>query len=237
MARSKIALDALQAILPNAKRVDLGDLTRPVTAARKEALKSMLPKVENLDDWGWKGGKEGEITGNQWLAMLQDADDAAVETAAKERGALDEFGDVAEDFWDSEWATARYNDLLGDAEYELADQVGKQLTSVLGNRPGFLQVRDAMSTFADMENANIPRRYTGKIYKGVRERIKSGIDGELKRVFTPSGTFSFTEDTFDAQALANILEPMTHSERMEFLALYPEWVESLEDLVAAVRTL
>ena len=42
MARGKLALDALEALLSGVKRVDLGDMTRPVTAARRQALADML---------------------------------------------------------------------------------------------------------------------------------------------------------------------------------------------------
>jgi len=64
MSKGKAALDALKFLTSGIKKVDLGDMARPVTGARLDALESMLPKAaKSADDWGWKGGKPGEITG------------------------------------------------------------------------------------------------------------------------------------------------------------------------------
>ena len=51
MARGKAALDALEQLLGGVRRVDIGDMTRPVTRARVEALEGMLPWWEDsIDD-------------------------------------------------------------------------------------------------------------------------------------------------------------------------------------------
>jgi len=73
MAKGKVALDALEALLSGVKRVDVGDMSRPVTGARLDALDAMIPKAAKAgDDWGWKGGKPGEASGADYLDVLRE---------------------------------------------------------------------------------------------------------------------------------------------------------------------
>ena len=78
MSKGRILKMALDEIVGGVKKVDLGDLTKKVKVGdRVEAVKRMLgdageKAVEKADDWGWKGGKPGEITGGMVRQSVQE---------------------------------------------------------------------------------------------------------------------------------------------------------------------
>jgi hypothetical protein len=80
----------------------------------------------------------------------------------------------------------------------------------------------AMLSFDTLEKAGIPREWTGRVYKALR------ADDH------PINVLDRVEDS--AQAISDAMRPMTNDQRETFLALLPEWTESLDDLVNAVKT-
>jgi hypothetical protein len=76
MSKGRILKMALDEIVGGVKKVDLGDLTKKVNVGdRVEAVKRMLGDaggkvVEKADDWGWKGGKPGEVTAENFSSTF-----------------------------------------------------------------------------------------------------------------------------------------------------------------------
>ena len=147
MSKGKAALDALKFLTSGIKKVDLGDMARPVTGARLDALESMLPKAAKAgDDWGWKGGKPGEITGEMYERALTNKDFATVRkaedqmiTAWKKKNPV---GMVMADELDRYYANPFYSTEKARA-YSTAD---------------------LMNRFAKLEKADFPREWTGKAF-------------------------------------------------------------------------
>jgi len=196
---SKIGLEALQDLISGAKRVDLGDMTRPVTGARKDALESLLPKAAKAgDDWGWKGGKPGEVTGGDYMRM---------------RGTIGPDSAPASDnlkLW-----------------RKMDAQIARAVKS--GKLPEIAGTPTWMRRFAEAEEADIPREWTARVVKAY-----SSISPFSQRELFKSVDKS--PQPFLSQ-ISEALRPMTNDQRSTFLALLPEWTESLDDLAEAVRTL
>ena len=133
------------------------------------------------DDWGWKGGKPGEITGTDYMQDLNVKPEDLIPRLRKS------FGDMKRD----------------DADL-------------------------LMQWFADMEDAGIPRRWTGKLAK--------------KLWNTPTGPNIPFDDSQTGlatyfQNVSDSMRPMTNDQRETFLALLPEWEGSLDELADAARSL
>ena len=189
--RAAILGKALESLAGVVKKVDIGDMTRPITSARLEALKKMVPKV---DDWGWKGGKEGEITGIEFFKKAESLKSNPNDTAL------------------------------------LLQQVGDQLSAFSGTGMPLARGRTArlMEDFENLELADIPRKWTGKIMKA------SG--GDLSRLGRKFGS-QITGPKDIAISISDTMRPMTNDQRETFLALLPDWSGSLDDLAEAARNL
>ena len=230
MAKGKLALDALEALLSGVKRVDIGDVTRPVTGARLEALQKMLPKVDDVDDWGWKGGKPGELTGGEYMRALDDIEAEALRSTKKRFNIpenVEDYNPYGGEEQRRFYETKRFNAL--DPYVSQAD---RQLSKIYG---GGLDTSDgttvAMMGFDALEKADIPRKWTGRVYKALAEGTH------------PVDTLDRLEDS--AQDISNLMRQMyvkgdpetTLAHRETFLSLLPQWTESLDDLAEAARSL
>jgi len=241
---------ALDEIVGGVKKVDLGDLTKKVNVGdRVEAVKRMLgdagEKVaEKADDWGWKGGKPGEVTAGQ----LKDL---------RARG-------------DLELADIELRDHVDRFSRKYPDSpLVKQMKSGSGTRwidNTLFEVRLFEDVMSAVEQADVPRKWTGLVAAALpksaiagpggkrrinRNRIKDFAD--LMRPMT-NDQREFTGSAFRilntqrsgpgeldvkriGAALRSTWRQLTNDQREAFLALLPEWTESLDDLVAAVRTI
>jgi len=174
---------------------------------------------EGIDDWGWKGGKPGEMSGTEYMKEYQDIQDITLDETLKElKVAPEDWDDF--DVFDSPEAADLYDKLSFMAESELANEVVPQIKDIVGEFPEVDYVRRAMENFATLEAADTPRKWTGKLYNPLQNR----------------DSFGFIKET-DAQIVSNLMRNMTESQREEFVALLPEWTESLDDLANAVRML
>ena len=73
--------------------------------------------------------------------------------------------------------------------------------------------------FYNLEKADIPRRYTGKV----------------ARAHLDAGGGYINPDT--AQKYSDLMRPMTDDQRDTFLALLPQWHGTLDELAEAARNL
>jgi len=236
MSKASILKMALEEIARGVKKVDLGDLTRkPNVAARVQAVTRMAgdasKKVASkVDDWGWKGGKPGEVTGKTWDAdVTKRWNDLAISTNARARKQLEKHAaknpssNIA-----NNWKTL--NQMLPESTY-----IDEPTANILGD-------------FDLLESADIPREWTGKVLNSLYEYGKQRIDSaafnlriigdtnipDTLALFGPSGKSGIVSV---AEKVSNAMRPMTNDQRETFLALLPEWTESLEDLAKAARTI
>ena len=210
MSKASILKMALEEIARGVKKVDLGDLTRkPNVSERIKAIDRMVgdagKKVASkVDDWGWKGGKPGEITGGDWT-------DKWNEILRINKKGFDNSADVK---------------MHENIEAKLIDRAHKQLKPLNANM--FVDDEEnAMAVFASMEKANIPRRYTGKIYKATGDFIRN--DNARDWIRHPKFIRGKTNDNI-AGLLSEQLQPLNDKQRLEAIKLLPEWSRSLDDL-------
>jgi hypothetical protein len=207
-------LEGLLRMLPKAaQRVDLGDMTRPVTATRLEALKKMVPKA---DDWGWKGGKMNEITGNQYIHISPYYEEGTHSLARRQLHTAAKEGKLLNDVLSMPTKADTYQRSIQDDE-----------------------VSRVMSDFALLENADIPREWTGKIVSAFGGRVPrngaEGVDRLIGDIPVGMGTTSYRDIV--ATKVSDIMRPMTNDQRETFIALLPEWSGSLDELADAARSL
>lgn len=155
-------------------------------SARDDAIKA-LAKV--ADDWGWKGGKKGEITGTA--------------------------------LWDN--PRELYKDFLNQikTDKDLAVLVPFEPSSNYLVRHAADTAFEIANGFRAMEQAGLPRTYTGKLYKSLLQRTKQA---------SPI-------DVYDAWVAANSMKTMTNEQRTTFLQLLPRWTGTLEQAANAAKRL
>ena len=194
----KMALDPLadsaQAIVRNVS---------DITADKVGALTRMADDV--VDDWGWKGGKPGEITGGQYPDLK-----LRIEKQLRN-----------EPVWDDPAVTD--DDIARMIDDRAAAMMKKQFApsprvSELA-RTG--SVDFIMDDFMRLENAGVPRAWTGKVLPQLREALEQGDE------VSPAV----------AATVSRLMRPMTTSQRETFLSLLPEWEGSIEDLAVVARSL
>lgn len=198
--------DVLRAAGRAAKKID------PRTA--KEAIKRVADDVvEAADDWGWKGGKPGELTGEK-LKYYFEAHPRTLDR--------------------------RVTSLVPKSQQRIVRKAEKQLERFRKKYPNSAVARrmslrtewgaeDIGTLFAAMERADIPRAWTGK--------VAAALPDKLLYTFNRGNYVSKWDEPAKLKEISDAMRPMTNDQREEFLALLPEWTESLDDLANAVRML
>jgi len=157
-------------------------------SARDDAIKA-LAKV--ADDWGWKGGKPGEITGGEFFQRLLSAQNSPNNVK-------------------------KYNSMQAAYRRGLR-QLRKNRFLVTDE----VEVEHFMKQFKELEDAGVPRRFTGKIVRAVD--MRGDYIGEVPEL---SGA-----------NLSKIMSPMTDAQRETFLSLLPRWTGTLEQAANAAKKL
>ena len=227
-------LKALEQMAKGVRQVDIGDMAaKPNVAARVQAVQRMLADATEAapkaDDWGWKGAPEGRLSSKDVMAALQDArEEAYLRVAARRGGDFDadsSYGDAAE-LIDEEMRLLPRNlgpilrqwhkgGILDDALFFRNQPNGYVDPSMIDNMA---------HSFENLEKADIPWEYTGKVYKAMNKFM-----GDV-----PPSERGITAR--EAQRLSDLLRPMTDDQRETFLTMLPEWVDSLEELAEMART-
>jgi hypothetical protein len=221
MAKGKLALDALEALLSGVKRVDIGDVTRPVTGARMEALQKMLPKAAKADDWGWKGGKPGELTGGEYTQALDSVESEALRETKKHFNIPEDVKDYNP--YGGEKQRRFYETKRINAMDSYVREADRQLSNLYPSGLDTDETTLAMMSFDSLEKAGIPREWTGRVYKALGEDTH------------PVDILDRAEDS--AQAISDNMRQLTNDQRETFLSLLPEWSGSIDDLAEAARSL
>ena len=199
MAAGDELLEGLMRLVKGVNRVDVGDVARPVTAARKEALGKMLPKA---DDWGWKGGKPGEVSGTEWtkeydrlwgiVRGMEKSKGAKSWYIINDKARVDELYPFATE--EQKDAVIQLRNLYDRGVAQLTGQTkkGDRLSSFWkdnvtmsgyrqsGRSPKTLEgkwdaTKNVMRVFADMEARGIPRDVTGKLFDMYRAILHNGL--------------------------------------------------------------
>jgi hypothetical protein len=175
-------------------------------SAREEAI-GRLAKV--ADDWGWKGGKPGELTGGEYQKRLDDLYQLYSRNDGFERG-----------FY-NRWR--REEDLLRDKmDAIIDDQVAKSKNFNLKKIVYQTGIEKFTMDMKELENAGIPREWTGKVWPA--------IQGQLQR------KYDFVPPIL-AQQVSDLMRPMTNEQRETFLNLLPRWTGTLETAASAAKKL
>ncbi len=164
--------------------------------------------VEAAGDWGWKGGKPGELTGGEYHRRLDNLYDSYDQSDQIDR---------------ARWRTAE-DKLRDELNFEIENQLAQSssnIDSILFNRLDG-DIDKFTTDMRELERAGIPREWTGKVWPAIQGQLQYPND------YVPPVI---------AQQVSDAMRPMTNDQREEFLALLPEWTESLEDLANAVKTL
>lgn len=204
----KMALDAIDEPVAAIGRA-VSDM--PETAAR--ALDDMAGAV---DDWGWKGGKPGEITGGEFEYKRRQLGDMFNSILPKNRGKA----------------------------YSLEEQLRKQ---VEGSGLENMDMVSLAGDFSDLEQADVPREWTGKIVRSLRKPLWEYADTHGEKWLgstTPSGRPLIVMSETVARGISDAMRRMyvkgdpdlTRQYRETFLSLLPQWEGSLDDLAIAARS-
>ena len=191
-----------------------------VPADKAGALTRMADDV--VDDWGWKGGKPGEITGGQYMDLYRKAQketDAATSKMELKGMPEDELSDYYYDFLDK-----RMRDTNRDVMQQFSNN-----PRTAGIAQNDWNIVDIMHDFSKLEKADIPREFTGKLLLALYQKN------------IPQG-FRSREDLL--QAISNAMRGMyvkgdpdlTKQYRETFLSILPEWEGSIENLAIAARS-
>jgi hypothetical protein len=233
-------LKALQQMASGMRMVDIGDMAaKPNVGARVQAVQRMLANATEaapkVDGWGWKGAPKGRFSSKDVMEGLQDArEEAYLKVAARRGGDFDadsSYSDAAELIEEELQLLPRNlapifrqwhkGGILNDALWFRNQPTGYVDPSMI----------DKMAySFQNLENADIPWEYTGKTYKAMKKLLSN--DPSFRMPPTDRGITSM-----EAQRLSDLMRPMTDDQRDTFLAMLPEWVDSLEELAEMARTI
>jgi hypothetical protein len=179
------------------------------------------------DDWGWKGGKPGEITGGIYNELY---------------GKMGGYGRLQSTDGLSEDAVRLITTSPLSRDLTKSLSLDNAAISQLKNSPinaGTPNIGRVMDDFALLENADIPREWTGKIVSAFGGRVPrngaEGVDRLIGDIPVGRGTTSYRDIV--ATKVSDIMRPMTNDQRETFLALLPEWSGSLDELADAARSL
>jgi hypothetical protein len=184
-----------------------------------------------VDDWGWKGGKPGEITGGEYMKRVE----AGYGRAEKLRTMME-----AQGMDEGRVAEAYYRELdanVGALNKELAKQLRKSKDPyyrTIGEHGSDSDLVDLMRSFRTLEQAGVPRKWTGKVARKLPFDAWNKYPALSEFALSATGPFSYSGA---ANKLSKAMETMSDEDINTFLALLPEWSGSLDELADAARSL
>lgn len=220
---AKVFLEILSGLRKAAPQVDLGDMARQVSVApRVAAVEKMVQKAPGAD-WGWKGGKPGEVTGGEYVNALFGKQDPGVSRGIEKtlRTAVKQL---------EKYSSSKPNAPISMVYSSIA---GKGYKGAKQDAARYLYLQ----TFRPIERANVPREWTGKMANALLSpEMTRATAYRLLGDQTPSlDARGLTEALADAAS--NIMRPMTNAQRETFLQLLPRWTGSIETAASAAKKL
>lgn len=214
---------------------------KAVKAPKAAAAKALDAIADTADDWGWKGGKPGEITGGEFVQKLERS---PIFGGFGSRPVRDDEVDLLRaGIRQLEDAAKRAKPIGRIFEQEVEDlrsmghswQSAKNLAAMSINRE-----------FASLEAAGVGRSLTGATAGALRRRGSAGNVWDRWGQLFPAGRDVgapgmhggkpvWTGDTY--RTIGKELEVLNPSQRETFLALLPDWTGTLDGLAEAAKAL
>lgn len=179
--------------------------------AREIAEDAVGAIAKKADDWGWKGGKPGELTGGVYQDLSEQL----------RRGNNLSYVEPNSSKWVADWQSK--NRGVRFSEDELVDEARKQLS-----RSGLIpEGRGAdpeplMLFFSGLEDAGVPRRLTGKIAKSMDPGIWDDV---------------YASTWNQGSEIGKAIQGLNDTQVETFLNLLPTWQGSLDVLADTARIL
>jgi hypothetical protein len=227
---AKLLMDALAEMRKGTPNVDLGDMSRRMSVEpRVAAIEKMLPKKTPVDDWGWKGGKPGEIDANMYIDYTARLNEP------------------------------NYGGLSQKEILKTDTQAHKQMTKLTGfDDLSDDEVSTIMDSLWVLQQEGIPRAYTGKVYKSLLKRsdndfesindfvgsigpeyssLMSPMTNKQRTTFLEFIDTNPTRNIDEAGNAVSLMDSMTNEQRTTFLQLLPTWKGDLYKLANVARNL
>lgn len=201
--------------------------------AREDAIRAL---AESADDWGWKGGKPGEITGGEYERALgkynqlvkygdRDSPQALNLYKTLEDGAMQWYDSALRGKLGPDWKKKAeyYAGRFGDVDK--LSKNNKLRQAFLRGTPGeyglsWLDEASKISLrFATFEEFGVPREFTGQLFRAMPQPIHGP-------------TFANTTELVDAFKTLS-----TNDQRETFLNLLPRWTGTMEQAASAAKRL
>jgi hypothetical protein len=174
-----------------------------------------------VDDWGWKGGKPGEVSGTQYYRTLN-----AVNSG---KAPKEELNNLLDSAWVQFDKGASKGRLGRDRLPVTSNPVERRADAEL-----------LLEDFYSMEKAGVPRSLTGKLIKSLPKMQAHPV---YKKMLDFHGGMGKRDLTLNDYAKAfggtysDLVKGLSKSQRETFFSLLPEWKGSLDDLAKAARDL
>jgi len=209
------------------------DAVKPAKSVAKKALSAM---GDVADDWGWKGGKPGEITGSMWKRNLDNFNSGKIP--------MNEYEALLDDAYNQFERAAARGKPVGGRLSELQRLFGygdspvqKKLRNLEAeDRRGIAE--HMLEDFYILEKSGVPRRLTGSLQPRLPELMRNKTYQSMLRNNTAAKDVGINDyaKTFK-QTYGRYLSDLKPDQQETFLALLPEWTGSLDDLADAARGL
>jgi hypothetical protein len=186
-----------------------------------EAMDALGAVAKKADDWGWKGGKPGEITGGMLSKTRIDSPDRR-------------------------WYQSNIQRQLVDlTERKPSSGVSKNYARLKSYVPSEAEFNIA-NDFSRLESAGVPREWTGKVLGALYDlgltRSNNPAPTNLLRLGSDNpGVFGVGRGASGipmiAEQVSDLMRPMTNDQRTVFVGLLPDWDDSIESLAKTVRNI
>lgn len=210
-----------------------GEASKALGDVAREGLGRL---AKSVDDWGWKGGKPGEITGKEYGNALSKYNqlvkygdrqnpEAMSLYSTLEDGAMQWYDAALKGKLGADWKkTAEYYaGEFGDVEKLSRSRNLRQ--AFLAGAPGtygtawFDAVSRISPRFAAFEELGVPRQFTGQLFRAMPTPIHRPSFANTKELV---GAFK---------------KLSTDAERTTFLQLLPTWTQSIDKLASTAKKL
>jgi hypothetical protein len=195
-----------------------GEVAEGLAKKAAPAVAKAAKKVAtSVDDWGWKGGKPGEVSATEALARPE-----GYSTLARKAQSVEERKAVDAPLNKAKRQLEKYSKKNPESP------IAKEYTDMKSRVSRTAATRTTLRYhFLPLEQADMPRKWTGK----VANTLQSMSPERKVYVF---GTYS-TDNV--ASAVSKAMRPLTNEQRDTFVKLLPDWEGSLDDLVTAAKNL
>lgn len=161
--------------------------------AREEAIGRLAKAAQGAaENWRWNRGEPGEITGTTW----RDTRNLAYNRMFNRRTRAEKHHEYHKTM----------SPLLKAAQKQFRKSSMPEVREAAKN---FYKTENALVVFSNLEQAGVPREWTGKVFQAVaKRRKKEFIDADMLLLHD------------DAKAISNAMRELNNNERSVFLDLF-----------------